>query len=165
MSDIVYRPIGRISSSLKTAQGSPIQPSGARGQTARLEVAPAFREGLADLDGFSHLIILYHFHLSEGFKLKIKPFLDPDERGVFATRAPKRPNSIGLSVVRLEKVTETGLDLLDVDILDNTPVLDIKPFVPEFDVPPGEIKTGWLNKTADEARDRKADGRFGDRER
>ena len=102
--EIVFRPIGIVHSPFKEPTGTPIQPSAARETPGSVEILPEYREGLQDLEGFSHLILLYYFHLARGFSLKVKPFLDDTERGLFATRAPARPNPIGLSIVRLERV-------------------------------------------------------------
>jgi tRNA-Thr(GGU) m(6)t(6)A37 methyltransferase TsaA len=133
MEEISYRPIGIIRSPYKETEGTPIQPTGAKGVGGTVEVLPDCVEGLKDLDGFSHIILIYHFHLSKGYSLRVKPFLDDTPRGVFSTRAPKRPNAIGLSVVRLVKIEGATLHVEDVDIVDSTPLLDIKPYVPEFD--------------------------------
>ena len=129
-----YRPIGIIHSPSKGRDGTPIQPIGAIGVKAEVEIFPEYVEGLQDLDGFSHIILLYHCHLSKVYKLKVKPFLDDVLRGVFATRAPVRPNPIGLSLVRLIQIERATLSVQDIDIIDKTPLLDIKPFVPDFDV-------------------------------
>lgn len=120
---------------------------------------PEFARGLQDLDGFSHIILIYHFHLSKGYSLTVKPFLDDIPRGVFATRAPKRPNSIGMSVVRLVRVEGSTLYIEDVDIVDSTPLLDIKPYVPEFDFRKAE-RIGWLTGKAKKAAKTGADERF-----
>ena len=111
----------------------PIQPTGAKGIQGTVEILPEFQAGLNDLEGFSHIILLYHLHRSEGFKLTVTPFLDDQPRGLFATRAPKRPNSIGLSVVKLVRQEENILHIENVDILDGTPLLDIKPYIPVFE--------------------------------
>jgi tRNA-Thr(GGU) m(6)t(6)A37 methyltransferase TsaA len=154
-----FAPIGVIRSPHKEIEGTPIQPSGARGVGGTVELRPEFVPGLKDLDGFSHIMLLYVFHLSEGFSLEVKPFLDDTPRGLFATRAPGRPNAIGVSVVRLRKIEGSVLFIEDVDILDGTPVLDIKPFVPEFDSP--EVTaTGWLTGKAGLAEKKRADERF-----
>ena len=160
MDPINYSAIGIIRTPHKSREGTPVQPSGARGVLGRVEVDEAFKDGLNDLEGFSHLILLYHFHLSEGFKLTVKPFLDQAVHGLFSTRAPRRPNAIGLSVVGLLSITEGVLVVEGVDMLDGTPLLDIKPFVPEFDAPAGEVRTGWLEGKADKAREARADKRF-----
>lgn len=137
----------------------PINPKGGRGVAGTVEVLPEYADGLRDLEGFSHVMLIYHFHLSKGHTLLVKPFLDDVERGVFATRAPRRPNSIGLSTVRLLRVEGTTLHVEDLDIVDGTPVLDIKPYVPEFDDREG-ARIGWLTGRAQEARMARADGRF-----
>jgi tRNA-Thr(GGU) m(6)t(6)A37 methyltransferase TsaA len=107
-----------------------------------VEVFPEFTEGLYSLEGFSHIILLYIFHKSDGYKLQVKPFLDDKLHGVFSTRYPFRPNPIGLSIVRLLACHQNLLEIDGVDVLDSTPLIDIKPFIPEFDVYPG-AKTGW----------------------
>ena len=156
---IEYESIGIIHSPFTRLEGMPIQPSGAAGVKGTAHVFEDFREGLADLDGFSHIILLYHFHRSRGFKPLVVPFMDSEPRGVFATRAPKRPNPIGLSVVQLDRIEHGLIHIRNVDILDGTPLLDIKPYVPEFDVH-AEIKTGWLEKARKTVSKRKSDDRF-----
>ncbi len=158
---VPFRPIGVVRSPFRAVEGMPIQASGARGIRGELEILPEYREGLADLDGFSHILVLYHFHRSRGFELTVRPFLDDRPHGVFATRAPCRPNPIGLSVVRLRSVEGCLLRIEDVDVLDGTPVLDIKPYVPEFDART-DVRTGWLAGSASRAADARADGRFVD---
>jgi tRNA-Thr(GGU) m(6)t(6)A37 methyltransferase TsaA len=128
-----YTPIGVIHSGHRTPEETPIQPVYARGCPGRAEIRPEYAEGLKDLDGFSHLILLYHFHRAGEPRLTVVPFADDAPRGVFSTRHPQRPNPIGLSVVRLVRIEGTVLHLLDVDILDGTPLLDVKPYVPRFD--------------------------------
>jgi tRNA-Thr(GGU) m(6)t(6)A37 methyltransferase TsaA len=123
-------------------------------------IQPEFTPGLQDLDGFSHIILLYHLHQVQAVSLTVTPFLDSQPRGVFATRAPRRPNPIGLSVVKLVRVDQNVLHLENVDILDGTPLLDIKPYVPEFDHQP-EIHTGWLEKAKGQVQNKKSDNRFG----
>lgn len=124
-----------------------------------MEVFEDYQAGLKDLDGFSHIILLYHFHAGEGYKLEVVPFLDDQSHGVFATRAPRRPNAIGLSVVRLVGVQGNILRIENVDILDGTPLLDIKPYVPSFDAAT-EVRTGWLKSIGTEASDHESDDRF-----
>ena len=124
-----------------------------------MEVFPEYGEGLADLEGFSHLILLYHFHLAQGFALRVKPFLDEQQHGLFATRAPARPNPIGISIVRLERVEGTRLYIREVDIVDGTPLLDIKPYVPRFDRRDGAT-SGWLAENLDRLESARDDGRF-----
>jgi tRNA-Thr(GGU) m(6)t(6)A37 methyltransferase TsaA len=159
MEEIIYSPIGIIRSPYNETEGTPIQTTGAKGVGGTVEILPECVEGLKDLDGFSHIILIYHFHLSKGYSLTVKPFLDDTPRGVFATRAPKRPNSIGFSVVRLVKIEGTTLDIEDVDIVDSTPLLDIKPYVPEFDAKEAE-RIGWLAGRAEKAAETGADERF-----
>jgi tRNA-Thr(GGU) m(6)t(6)A37 methyltransferase TsaA len=140
--EFVMRPIGKIHSPFTDKRETPIQPScsTARGQ---VEVYPAYVAGLRDLDGFSHIILLYAFHRSEDYTLIVKPFLDDQGRGLFATRYPARPNPIGLSIVRLISVHDHRiLEIEGVDMLDGTPLLDIKPYVPDFDVRTN-VRTGW----------------------
>lgn len=156
---MTLEPIGVINSPWSDPQGMPIQPAGARGVIGTVEVFGSFQPGLADLDGFSHLILLYHFHRSAGYELSVVPFLDTQSRGLFATRAPRRPNPIGLSVVRLCGVDGGTLHIEDVDVLDGTPLLDIKPYVPEFDAA-ADVRIGWLAAAAGQAPKRTSDGRF-----
>ena len=130
---VCYQPIGIIRSGHLEADKTPIQPAYAQGCKGRAEIFPEFAEGLRDLEGFSHLYLIYHFHHAGHVKLSVKPFLQDVVRGLFATRAPCRPNPIGLSIVRLVKIEGTTLHLEDVDILDGTPLLDIKPYTAKFD--------------------------------
>lgn len=153
------QPIGTIHTQFKTLEGMPIQPVGAKDIEGTIELHEDFIDGLKDLDGFSHIILLYHFHRSQDFKLSVVPFMDIEPRGLFATRAPRRPNPIGLSVVRLERIEGRVLHIKDVDILDGTPLLDIKPYVPDFD-PSGDIRTGWLDKAGKIASEKRSDERF-----
>ena len=159
MKQIKYQPIGIIHSPFKEVAGMPIQSAGAKGIKGTIELHPAYAEGLKDLEGFSHIILLYHFHLSESYSLTVKPFLDKAMHGVFATRAPRRPNSIGLSIVKLLGVEGCTLHIKGVDIVDGTPLLDIKPYVPEFDVKRAK-RIGWLSKTVGRVYVTKADERF-----
>lgn len=159
MKKIVYQPIGIIHSPFQNIQGMPIQPTGAKGIAGTIEIYPKFAEGLKDLEGFSHIILIYHFHLSKGYSLKVKPFMDENLRGVFSTRAPRRPNPIGISVVRLVKVEGTTVHIEDIDIVDGTPLLDIKPYVPEFEGR-NNVQTGWLAEKADKSQSMKSDDRF-----
>ncbi|MGC9336882.1 MAG: tRNA (N6-threonylcarbamoyladenosine(37)-N6)-methyltransferase TrmO [Candidatus Cloacimonadia bacterium] len=145
MNEIKYKPIGIIHSPFKKPTGTPIQPAAGKSIKGTVEVFPEYAEGLKDLEGFSHIILIYHLHLSQGWCLKVKPFMDNELRGVFATRAPSRPNPIGLSVVHLVRIEKNILYIQDLDIVDKTPLLDIKPYVPEFETK--EVKKlGWLEK-------------------
>ncbi len=156
---IEFEPIGIIHSSFTEPEDMPIQPAGAAGVKGTVEVFEDFHPGIKDLDGFSHIILLYHFHRSHSFKLQVVPFMDSELRGLFATRAPRRPNPIGLSVVQLDKIEDGVLHIQNVDILDGTPLLDIKPYVPEFDAQ-REVRAGWLEKARKTVSDRKSDDRF-----
>ncbi len=156
---IAFEPIGIIHSPFTELEGMPIQPAGAAGVKGTVEVFEDFQPGLKDLDGFSHIILLFHFHRSHSFKLHVVPFMDSVPRGLFATRAPKRPNPIGLSVVQLDKIEDGVLHIRNVDMLDGTPLLDIKPYVPEFDAQV-EVRTGWLEKARKTVSSRKSDDRF-----
>jgi tRNA-Thr(GGU) m(6)t(6)A37 methyltransferase TsaA len=159
MNKITYKPIGVIHSPFKNVEGMPIQPKAALGVKGTVELDPAFAPGLKDLEGFLYIILIYHFHLSRDYSLEVTPFLDDTPRGVFATRAPLRPNQIGLSIVRLTGVSENILDIEDVDIVDGTPLLDIKPFVPEFDNRQSE-HVGWLSGKEGAVQKMRADKRF-----
>jgi len=156
---IEYQKIGLIHSPFKNIREMPIQPVGASGIKGIVEVFPAFTEGLKDVEGFSHIILLYHFHQIKESMLLVTPFLDSQPRGVFATRAPKRPNPIGLSVVKLDGIEGNILHVENVDILDGTPLLDIKPYIPQFDNHPAD-RVGWLEKAKGRVRNQKSDGRF-----
>jgi len=136
-------PIGKIRTPFQTRSDTPIQPcrSDAIG---RVEVFDEYAEGLQDTEGFSHLILLYLFHKSSGYQLSVKPFLDDQPRGLFATRYPARPNQIGLSVVRLMERQGCTLVVRGIDVLDGSPLLDIKPYIPDFE-PSGPIRIGWLD--------------------
>ena len=151
--------IGIIQTPFKDIDGMPIQPSGAIDVPGQLVLDPQYEEGLCDLDGFSHLILLYHFHLSKGYRLMVKPFLDTVQRGLFSTRAPRRPNPIGLSIVRLDRIAGRILHVLDVDMVNGTPLLDIKPYVPAFDVR-SDARAGWLERSQERSTALKSDQRF-----
>lgn len=156
---INYNSIGIIKTPFDSKEGMPIQPSGAEGIIGTIEIYTEYSEGLKDLDGFSHIILIYHLHESKDYKLMVKPFMDDVLRGVFATRAPKRPNAIGLSVVKLSKVEGNILHIENIDVLNNTPLLDIKPFIPDVDSPMVE-KLGWLQNKSDKMKEKKSDNRF-----
>lgn len=152
-------PIGTVYTPFKTLEGMPIQPSGAKDIEGTVVLDEAYEQGLEDIQGFSHIILLYHFHRSRDYTLMVTPFLDKQKRGLFSTRAPRRPNPIGLSIVRLVKREKTVLTVRDIDVLDGTPLIDIKPYVPKFDVK--EVAaSGWLEKTQENAGSMKSDDRF-----
>jgi len=156
---IKFQQIGTIHTPFKETSDMPIQPAGARGVCGTIEILPEFAEGLKDLEGFSHLILIYHFHRVQKTKLSVTPFMDTKKRGVFATRAPMRPNPIGLSIVKLLDVEGNKIDIENVDMINNTPLLDIKPYVPEFDHQP-YVRVGWLEKYRDKVHNHKSDDRF-----
>jgi len=159
MNEIKYKPIGIVHSPFKVPEGTPIQPVGAKGIDGTVDLFPEYVEGLKDLEGFSHIILIYHFHLSKGASLKVKPYMDNEVHGVFAMRAPSRPNPVGISVVRLVRIEGNILQIQDVDVVDGTPLLDIKPYVPKFDIREVE-KIGWLDKNVHKLTTTKDDGRF-----
>lgn len=159
MNEIKYTPIGVIHSQFKEPKGTPIQSLVAKDIEGTVEVFPEYAEGLKDVEGFSHIILIYHFHLARKSSLNVKPYLDNEVRGIFSTRAPGRPNPIGISVVRLVKIEETLLQIQEVDIVDGTPLLDIKPYVPTFDVRETR-EIGWLEKNIHKLSMSKDDGRF-----
>jgi tRNA-Thr(GGU) m(6)t(6)A37 methyltransferase TsaA len=158
---ISYSPIGVIHTPFTEVSGMPIQPGGALGLSGIVEVFPEYAPGLVDLDGFSHVILIYDFHRVEESRLSVKPFLDNQNRGIFATRAPKRPNPIGLSVVHLLSIDGNELLIENVDILDGTPLLDIKPSIPEFDHV--EVSSlGWYAQHIGKVSSVRSDKRFED---
>ena len=146
---ITYRPIGVIRSEHLDVDETPIQPIYAKGCRGRAEVFPEFADGLRDLEGFSHIYLIYHFDRAGPARLMVKPFLQDVERGVFATRAPCRPNAIGLSVVELVRREGSVLHLDGVDILDGTPLLDIKPYTAKFDLFE-TTRNGWQDDVDEE---------------
>jgi len=141
--NVELKEIGIIHTPYKELSECPIQPSRSKAK-AEVEVFKEYEEALSDLDLFSHIILLFVFHKSEGYSLKVKPFLDDNLRGLFATRAPRRPNQIGISVVELIEIRDNILKVKGIDVLNGTPLIDIKPYVPEFDRRE-DIRVGWLN--------------------
>ena len=157
---VTYRPIGVIHTPFTDVDGMPIQPIAAAGIRGTIDLDPGFAAGLLDLDGFSHLILLYHLHQVRAPRLTVTPFLDDRPHGIFATRSPARPNPVGLSTVRLVRVLGSTIEIEDVDMLDGTPLLDIKPYIPAFDDRPG-ARGGWFTGRLDRLPEVRADGRFG----
>lgn len=143
--EIIFRPIGTLYTPFKDTHCVPIQPRFATGIPAKLVIKPEFVPGLKDLDGFSLIYLIYHLHKSNNYHLAVIPFFDSEYRGVFATRTPNRPNPIGLSVVRLVSIENDVLNIENVDILDGTPILDIKPFVPQMEFQQ-DVRIGWFEK-------------------
>ncbi len=159
MNDVVFTPIGVIHTPWTEMAGMPLQAVAAQGVTGTITIAPEYAAGLRDLDGFSHLILLYHLHQMTGHQLEVTPYLDTVTRGIFATRSPKRPNPIGFSVVRLLSVAGETLTIADVDMLDGTPLLDLKPYVPAFDAHATE-RIGWFATNVEKVHRVRADERF-----
>ena len=155
--ELKIEPIGVIETPFREPAGTPIQPSRANGARGRVRIEPRFQTGLQDLAGFERIWLVYWLHKAPGSSLLVTPFLDRRQRGIFATRAPARPSPIGISAVRLLSVQEGILEVADVDMIDGTPLLDIKPYVPEFDCYPAS-KAGWFDESNSDRR--LADGRF-----
>lgn len=151
---VTLHPIGIVHSPHRLADETPIQPVYATGIRGRVEILAEFADGLRDVEGFSHLHLIYLFHRASSPRLMVKPYLEDVDRGVFATRAPCRPNPIGLSIVRLTGREGNVLHLEDVDILDGSPLLDIKPYVTRFDHRPG-ARCGWQDGIDEETAHRR----------
>ena len=156
---VVLEPIGIIHSPFSEPVGAPIQPCFAEGVEGEAEIYEQFAQGLADLEGFSHLHLIYHFHRAAGYSLVVTPYLDDVPRGLFATRAPRRPNPLGLSVVRLLGVQRNRLALAELDVVDGTPLLDIKPFNPAIDHR-SDCRVGWMTDRVQGSDRGRADARF-----
>ena len=158
--EITYSSIGTIHSPFQELTNMPIQPSSESSAPGTVELLPEFTPGLQDLEGFSHIILIYHLHRSDHYSLSVTPFLDSKPHGVFATRAPNRPNPIGISVIKLLRIENNILFVDNLDVLDGTPLLDIKPYVPEFDRIP-DFRLGWLEKVKQDLYTTRSDNRFG----
>lgn len=156
---INYQAIGIINTPHNAKEGMPIQATAAQGIQGTVIIDPQYAEGLTDLEGFSHIYLIYFFHKSVGYQLMTKPFLDDQKHGVFSTRAPKRPNAIGLSVVKLISVKGNVLEIENIDVLDGTPLLDIKPYIPDFDHQEVE-KVGWYEDKTDDIGTERSDDRY-----
>lgn len=154
-----YKPIGIIHSKYKQKEGVPIQGALSKNSKGRIDLFPEYKEGLRDIDGFSHIFLIYHFHLANRYSLLNKPFLDDVEHGIFSIRGPNRPNPIGISIVKLEKVEDNKLYIDEVDIIDETPLLDIKPYISEFDVRKN-TRGGWIKNKLDNEKKHYSDNRF-----
>ena len=156
---VAFTPIGIIRTPFADTAGMPVQAVGAVGVQGTIELDPVYAEGLADLLGFSHLVLLYHLDRMSGARLTVVPFLDDQAHGIFATRSPARPNPIGLSTVRLVGIVGTTIRIEDVDMLDGTPLLDIKPYVPQLD-DRADARIGWYEGRVDRVQDVRSDQRF-----
>lgn len=154
-----FQSIGIIHSPFTDLVGMPIQPTSEASAPGTIEIYPDFAPGLKDLEGFSHIILIYHFHKSGASKLEVIPFLDSQPRGIFATRAPIRPNPIGQSIVELTRLEGNILSVNHLDVLDGTPLLDIKPYIPEFDFQP-DVRIGWLEHVRGKVKKTTSDNRF-----
>jgi len=159
MDEVVLRPIGVIRTPFAEEAGMPIQAVAAEGVAGRIELDPELIEGVADIDGFSHLILIYHLHRVARPRLTVTPFLDDQSHGVFATRSPARPNPIGLSTVRLVGIEGPTIAIEDVDMVDGTPLLDLKPYVPAFD-DRANARIGWFTERLGPLAETRADDRF-----
>lgn len=157
--EVIYRPIGMVHSSFNNLKDMPIQPTSDTSGPGYAEIFPEFVDGLKDLEGFSHIYLLYHFHKVRQTRLQVTPFLDSEQRGIFATRAPSRPNAIGLSLVELVRIEDNRIYVDHLDVLDDTPLLDVKPYVPEFEHL-DDVRTGWLEQAKARVRTQKSDARF-----
>ena len=146
MAEYVFEAIGVINTSYQSRSGVPIQGVFNPQSRGKAEIFKPYEAGLQDIEGFSHLILIYVFDRSEGYELLCRPYMENKRHGVFSMRAPRRPNPIGFSIVRLEKREGSVLHLAEVDILDGTPLLDIKPFVPKFDHR-DDVRVGWMEGT------------------
>ncbi len=160
--DITLSPIGTIRSPFCDLVDMPIQPKGAGETLASIEIKEQYLEGLHDLDGFSHVYLIYHFHKVQEAQLSVIPFNDHTntQRGVFSTRTPMHPNSIGLSIVELVKVEENIVTIRGVDVFDGTPLLDIKPYIENFDKVEGATRSGWMQASLEEVSNKRSDDRF-----
>ena len=143
--EIVVKPIGIIYTPYKDVKGMPIQGRFEKNAKGQIEIFPEYIQGLKDIEGFSHVILIYYFDKAKEEKVVGKPFLEDEPHGIFAIRSPMRPNHIGFSIVKLEKVEDNKITFSEVDILDNTPLLDIKPYVSHFDSRE-DVKSGWIDK-------------------
>jgi tRNA (adenine37-N6)-methyltransferase len=148
MEEIIIKPIGMIFTPHSDIKNMPIQPIAAEGVVGCIKMQPEYVAGLKDLEGFSHITLIYHFHKITGYELMVTPFMDNEQHGIFATKAPKRPNTIGISTVKLLGVQGDILKIEQVDMLNETPLIDIKPFYPRYDNREN-VSIGWLEKNKD----------------
>jgi tRNA-Thr(GGU) m(6)t(6)A37 methyltransferase TsaA len=151
--------IGIIRTPFTELQGMPIQPAGAAEVQGEVIINPELKEGLRDLEGFSHIYLIYDLHKVNQARLTVIPFMDTVSHGVFATRSPVRPSHLGLSIVELLKIVDNCLTVSGVDMLDESPLLDIKPYIPAFDSP-ANVRVGWMTANRAEVSDKRSDRRF-----
>ena len=153
--------IGTIYSEFENIESMPIQPTGAKGIKGKIIIKDKYKKGLKDLECFSHINLIYLLHKVEGYNLEVKPFMDIESHGIFATRSPKRPNPIGSSIVKLDRIDENILYVSNIDILNKTPLIDIKPYVPQlYEYTIDELKIGWFENNYNKAKYKKSDDRF-----
>jgi tRNA-Thr(GGU) m(6)t(6)A37 methyltransferase TsaA len=162
---VVYRPIGVVSSPHMDLDGMPLQPIADTNGQSRIDVFEPHRGCLDDLEGFSRAWELAHLHETTGWDAAVPTFLDDTTHGTFATRSPRRPNAIGLSLTEIVEVEELAVVVEGVDLLAGTPVLDLKPYVPLFDAPADDVRAGWFEGRAERVFERRSDGRFFPRSR
>ena len=153
------KPIGIIHTPFTSLEDMPIQPKGAGEELGTIELEKQYTAGLADLDGFSHIYLLYQFHMAKRTALEVVPFMDTNKRGVYATRSPLRPNHIGLSIVRLTNIKENIITVTGIDVLDGTPIFDIKPYIAAFDSV-AQSRSGWMQASDKEVAAKRSDHRF-----
>ena len=151
--------IGIIRSPFEDQANMPIQPVGASDTEGEVLVDQEFQDGLEGLEAFSHIYLIYYFHQTKRTELKVVPYMDTQPKGVFATRSPLRPAHVGISIVRLLAVEGTRLKIRGVDVLDGTPLIDIKPYIPHFDYQDG-ASSGWMKSPRSDVEARKSDNRF-----
>ncbi len=159
MENIKMQPIGIINTPFNSRENMPIQPNSKSASQGTITIGREYKDGLKDLEGFSHIILIYYLHHNKGFELLVTPFMDNKEHGIFATRSPHRPNSIGLSIVELESIESNIIQFRGADMLNGTPLLDIKPYVPAFDSP-DVSSTGWIPQNGEIAENISSDDRF-----
>jgi tRNA (adenine37-N6)-methyltransferase len=158
---VTYVPIGVLRSPYTALDGMPLQTVAATEVEATVDLDARVHGALRDLDGFSHLWLIAHLHRVDGWTPEVTPFLDDDRpRGVLATRSPRHPNPVGLSLVELLAVEPGALRIRGIDLLDGTPVLDVKPYVPLFDARV-DVRTGWFADAAERVRSVRSDARYG----
>ncbi len=159
---IELQQIATIKTPFLNLENMPIQPKGAKDTYATIEFKKEYQEGLKDLDGFSHIYLIYYFHKVKTSKLTVVPFneLSNTKRGVFSTRTPMHPNCIGLSIVELISIKENIVTIKGIDVLDGTPLLDIKPYIENFDKISVDTKSGWMKSSNEEVSNKKSDNRF-----
>jgi len=152
-------PIGVIRTPFKRLEQMPIQPKGGKNIIATIEIDKEYVQGLKDLEEFSHIYLIYYFHEASRTELEVIPFMDTQERGVFSTRSPLRPSHLGLSITKVISIDDNIVTIKGIDVLDGTPLIDIKPYIPQFDGVNG-VKTGWMNKSKSKVNTARSDDRF-----